>query len=120
LLALHSCLQKQETSNAHFQVVLDPNDRVIDIVARWPGSVPDSRILRESGVWALMEGGHLPPGDHYLLGDSGYPCKRWLLTPYLNPQPGSQTQYNRCSNKVYIQEPDKLYLLTLMFYVYNP
>ncbi|XP_060571376.1 putative nuclease HARBI1 isoform X2 [Ruditapes philippinarum] len=76
------------------QVVFDPNDRIIDIVARWPGSVPDSRILRESGVWALMEGGHLPPGDHYLLGDSGYPCERWLLTPYLNPQQGSQTQYN--------------------------
>ncbi|XP_052791595.1 putative nuclease HARBI1 [Mya arenaria] len=35
----------------------------------------------------------------HLLGDSGYAGRRWLLTPYLNPQPGSQTAYNR-SHKI--------------------
>ncbi|WAQ96676.1 HARB1-like protein [Mya arenaria] len=60
-----------------------------------PGATHDSRMLRESGLHALFLGGHVP-GDHsYLLGDSGYPCKRWLLTPYVNPQPGAQTRYNR-------------------------
>ncbi|WAR24277.1 HARB1-like protein [Mya arenaria] len=54
----------------------------------------DSRMLRESGLHALFLGGHVP-GDHsYLLGDSGYPCQRWLLTPYVNLQPGAQTRYN--------------------------
>lgn len=65
------------------------------MVSRWPGSVHDSRILRESGLWNNLNDGHFLPGEHYLLGDSGYPCKRWLLTPYLNPQPGSQSEYNR-------------------------
>ncbi|XP_046579132.1 putative nuclease HARBI1 [Haliotis rubra] len=41
-----------------------------------------------------MEGNNLPAGAH-LLGDSGYPSKRWLLTPYLRPQPGHKTNYNR-------------------------
>ncbi|XP_053406275.1 putative nuclease HARBI1 [Mercenaria mercenaria] len=76
------------------QVVFDGEDRIIDLVARWPGSTHDSRALRNSGLWGLFEGGLVPPGS-YLLGDSGYPCKRWLLTPYLNPNPGSQTSYNR-------------------------
>ncbi|XP_052788810.1 putative nuclease HARBI1 [Mya arenaria] len=76
------------------QIVFDGRDNTIDIVARWPGATHDSRMLRESGLHALFLGGHVP-GDHsYLLGDSGYPCKNWLLTPYVNPQPGAQTRYN--------------------------
>ncbi|XP_053373460.1 putative nuclease HARBI1 [Mercenaria mercenaria] len=78
------------------QVVFDAEYRILDIAARWPGATHDSRILRESGLWVLMEGGHLPVAGHnYLIGDSGYPCKRWLLTPYLHPQAGSQTDYNK-------------------------
>ncbi|XP_052806504.1 putative nuclease HARBI1 [Mya arenaria] len=76
------------------QIVFDGRDNIIDIVERWPGATHGSRMLRESGLDALFLGGHVP-GDHsYLLGDSGYPCKRWLLTPYVNPQSGAQTRYN--------------------------
>ena len=60
------------------QVVFDANYRILDILAKWPGSVHDARILNNSGVTALFEGGHVPPGSH-LLGDSGYPRKTWLL-----------------------------------------
>lgn len=77
------------------QFVFDHHDKVTDVVARWPGSTHDSRVLRESGLYGLMEGRILPAGDHYLLGDSGYPCKRWLLTPYLHPNNEHQEQYNR-------------------------
>ncbi|XP_052790018.1 putative nuclease HARBI1 isoform X2 [Mya arenaria] len=61
--------------------------------ARWPGSVHDSRVLRESGLIELFEGGHA--NGYYLLGDSGYPAKRWLLTPYLAPQNATEEGYNR-------------------------
>lgn len=64
------------------------------MVARWPGATHDSRMLRESGLYNFLDGNSLP-GNNYLLGDSGYPCKRWLLTPYLAPQPGAQLMYNR-------------------------
>ncbi|KAK4321312.1 hypothetical protein Pmani_007888 [Petrolisthes manimaculis] len=40
----------------------------------------------------------LPDGCH-LLGDSEYPSKKWLLTPYLRPRPGPQSNYNRCHKK---------------------
>ncbi|XP_063884700.1 putative nuclease HARBI1 [Scylla paramamosain] len=61
---------------------------------RFPGVVVhDARILDESGLKALFEQNYAPAGC-YLLGDSGYPCKEWLLTPYLNPLAGVQTNYN--------------------------
>lgn len=76
------------------QLVFGAFDQIIDCVARWPGSTHDSRILNNSGVRQLFDNGMVQAGYH-LLGDSGYPCRRWLLTPYLNPQPGSQSAYNR-------------------------
>ncbi|XP_052788514.1 putative nuclease HARBI1 [Mya arenaria] len=79
------------------QVVFDPFHRIIDVVARWPGSVHDSRVLRESGLFDLFEGGHA--NGYYLLGDSGYPAKRLLLTPYLAPQNATEEGYNR-SHKI--------------------
>ncbi|WAR20788.1 HARB1-like protein, partial [Mya arenaria] len=55
------------------------------------------RVLRESGLFDLFEGGHA--NGYYLLGDSGYPAKRWLLTPYLAPQNATVEGYNR-SHKI--------------------
>ena len=76
------------------QVVFDASYKIIDVVAKWPGSTHDSRILRESGLHVLFENNHIQ-GHTHLLGDSGYPSRRWLLTPFLRPQPGPQTNYNR-------------------------
>ena len=39
------------------QVICDYEWRWINIVARWPGSAHDSRILRASNVWDTMENG---------------------------------------------------------------
>lgn len=56
------------------QVLPDVIYRILDTVARWPGSVHDARILHESGLRMLREQ-NLMPGGCYLLGDSEYPCK---------------------------------------------
>ncbi|XP_052691859.1 putative nuclease HARBI1 [Crassostrea angulata] len=69
------------------QVVFDPFHKIIDIVAKWPGSTHDSRILNESGLKSLFDKNRIPLHTH-LLGDSGYPSKKWLLTPFLPPNQG--------------------------------
>ena len=45
-----------------------------DIVMGWPGSVHDSRVLRNSGLYQTAAIKF--PGDTHLLGDGGYPLLR--------------------------------------------
>ncbi|XP_052261316.1 putative nuclease HARBI1 [Dreissena polymorpha] len=63
------------------QMICDATFRFVDVVAKWPGSVHDSRIFRESAIRQRFERGEI---DGLLLGDSGYGCKRYLMTPYQN------------------------------------
>ncbi|XP_052275472.1 putative nuclease HARBI1 [Dreissena polymorpha] len=76
------------------QIIFDASYHIRDIVPRWPGSVHDARILRNSGVYQFMEDNVEQERHQYLLGDSGYPCKRWLLTPFLRPDGEHQLNFN--------------------------
>lgn len=87
-------VNRKRYHSINVQVVFGAKYRIIDIDAKWPGSVHDSRILNENGLKRMFETGAVPAGCH-LLGDSGYGSKTWLLTPYLQPQPGYQVNYNR-------------------------
>ncbi|XP_050700193.1 putative nuclease HARBI1 [Eriocheir sinensis] len=80
------------------QIVCDTHGRILHQTANWPGSVHDARILRESALFTGFERGMVPAGCH-LLGDSAYPSKKWLLTPYVRPQPGPQSAYNRAHKR---------------------
>ncbi|XP_064620735.1 putative nuclease HARBI1 [Lineus longissimus] len=75
------------------QIVCDMNLNIIDLDARWPGSTHDSFILRNSHIWDMFEQGRVIPNT-WLLGDSGYPQKPWLMTPYQNPANDAQERYN--------------------------
>lgn len=71
--------------------VCDAALKFTNIVANWPGSAHDARIFNES---LLCE--RLQSGIHrgFLLGDSGYPCRSYLLTPIGNPSTDKQSRYN--------------------------
>uniref|UniRef100_A0A3B1IY90 Putative nuclease HARBI1 n=1 Tax=Astyanax mexicanus TaxID=7994 RepID=A0A3B1IY90_ASTMX len=76
------------------QVVFDAEYNILDVVPKWPGSTHDARIFTESGLNKLFETGLVPPGCH-LLGDKGYPLRRWLLTPFSRTVTEAQINYNR-------------------------
>ncbi|XP_069696889.1 putative nuclease HARBI1 isoform X1 [Periplaneta americana] len=79
------------------QTISDHNLLIRDIVARWAGSVHDSTIFRNCARRAPFENGEIPHG--YLLGDGGYACKPYLLTPLLNPLTPAEQRYNRAHIK---------------------
>ncbi|XP_025266103.1 putative nuclease HARBI1 [Camponotus floridanus] len=76
----------------NIQVVCNSNLEIIDIVARWQGSVHDSTIFNNSRLRANFENGMY--GNSLLLGDSAYPLKRYLVTPLLAPQTAAEHLYN--------------------------
>jgi hypothetical protein len=78
------------------QVIVDCDDKFINIVAKWPGSSHDSRVFKESAVYRNLENNNI---DGYLLGDSGYACKTFLLTPYLRTQTRHEARYNSAHKK---------------------
>ena len=74
------------------QIICDASLRIRDIVAHWRGSTHDSRIFREIRIRQRFEAGEF---CGRLLGDSGYPCTPYLVTPLLNPHTQKEENYNR-------------------------
>ena len=82
--------------SVNVQMICDSSSKITKICCRWPGSTHDSTILRNSNVWDYFENGNNGPQNKgLLLGDGGYPCKNWLLTPYRNPGNIQQERFNR-------------------------
>ena len=74
------------------QATCDANHIFRDVVAKWPGLHHDSFILEASTVHDRIENGEF--GDCWLIGDSGYPLKKWLITPYRNPMTHEAKRFN--------------------------
>lgn len=74
------------------QLVCDQQNYISDVVARWPGSVHDSTIFDHSRLRAELETQRL--GKGYLIGDGGYACRSYLLTPLANPITDAERAFN--------------------------
>ncbi|XP_048478159.1 putative nuclease HARBI1 [Plutella xylostella] len=74
------------------QLVCGPQMEIYDVVARWPGSVHDSRIFANSRCYMMFEEGTI---SGILLGDSGYAQTSYMYTPVINPRTQPEERYNR-------------------------
>lgn len=73
------------------QAITGPRLQFFDVVASWPGSAHDSRIFDNSHARAQFEDGAVPG---ILLGDSGYACRQYLMTPFKDPKSSAERRYN--------------------------
>ncbi|PSN32106.1 hypothetical protein C0J52_23385 [Blattella germanica] len=90
---LHShCGRKKHYDCWRMQTKLGENLRIMDIVARWPGSTHDSTIFNASALHLRFIQGEF--SNCFLLADNAYQQKKFILTPILNPQDVAQVRYN--------------------------
>ena len=70
--------------SVQLQVICDPDLFITDVFCRYPGSVHDARVFRNSPICREVEVNpdNYFPGNSHILGDAAYPLKRWLLTPF--------------------------------------
>uniref|UniRef100_A0A914VFV4 DDE Tnp4 domain-containing protein n=1 Tax=Plectus sambesii TaxID=2011161 RepID=A0A914VFV4_9BILA len=77
------------------QAICGPDREFYNIIAKYPGSTHDSRIFAQSAVFRDFEAGQI---RSTLVGDAGYACKPYLLTPYdrlvRNPTKGRFNKYH--------------------------
>jgi hypothetical protein len=71
----HFSINGQFTCNSHL--------RILDVVARWPGSTHDATISNNSRIKGKFENNNYT--NCVVLGDSRYANKTYLMTPLLNP-----------------------------------
>ena len=61
--------------------VCGPNQEFYFLSAKWPGSVHDARVLRNSKLQEKWIEGWRPFPNAVILGDSGFPLSDWLIPP---------------------------------------
>src|SRR6218665_223635 len=87
------------------QLICDADMKITNCVAKWPGSVHDARILRESGIFDAFESDR-PPLNGFILGDSGYMLRNWLMTPVANIRSPRDEAFNaaHCGTRCTIEQ----------------
>ncbi|CAH1996810.1 unnamed protein product [Acanthoscelides obtectus] len=73
-------------------VVVGPSAEILDIDVHHPGSTHDNTIFDRSSLWARFENNEL---NRILLGDNGYACRSYLLTPFIETNSDPERRYNR-------------------------
>lgn len=65
------------------QIICDANAKVLDIVARWPGTIHDETIFLNSRIYERFLTGEFVRNGRIslLLGDGGYQAEPFLATP---------------------------------------
>uniref|UniRef100_A0A8D9E510 Nuclease HARBI1 n=3 Tax=Cacopsylla melanoneura TaxID=428564 RepID=A0A8D9E510_9HEMI len=74
------------------QVIAGPTLEILDIVTRWQGSAHDQTILNGSDIHVRLENGEFQ--NYHLLGDAGYECRAYLMTPLQHVRTPAENLYN--------------------------
>ncbi|XP_021357845.1 putative nuclease HARBI1 [Mizuhopecten yessoensis] len=85
------------------QMTCDAGFKITSCVAKWPGSCHDARMFRDSNLRHKFENGTY---EGFLLSDSAYPTRQFLMTPYNNALSQQQQNFNNalCRTRVTIEQ----------------
>jgi hypothetical protein len=108
---------RHNVHSLNVQAVAGPDLQFLYAVANSPGRLHDSRALELSSLWADFElRGWRPFPNSYLIGDSGYGVKNWLLTPFSGDVQGSRLAYNKAHSRTRVRVECAFGVLKKRFY----
>ena len=74
-----------------------------NVVAKWPGNAHDSFIFQDSLIHDKLNDEINDLEDGFLIGDSGYGCEPFLMTPYPRPSTQHQEAFNEALGKTRVK-----------------
>ncbi|XP_062586727.1 putative nuclease HARBI1 [Saccostrea cucullata] len=92
----HLYICRKGFHSINVQAIVDSDLKFLSVVSKWPGATHDAFIWANSGIARKFERSEI---DGWLLGDSGYPLRPWLLTPVNNPKSRGEQSYNGSHRK---------------------
>ncbi|CAH1977647.1 unnamed protein product [Acanthoscelides obtectus] len=84
-------INRKGKPNLNVQATCDAREMFTSVNVSWRGSVHDSRIWRNSQTRSQL----INKANVVLLGDYGYGIEPCLTTPFRNPTPGAEMNYNK-------------------------
>uniref|UniRef100_A0A3B3RMC0 DDE Tnp4 domain-containing protein n=1 Tax=Paramormyrops kingsleyae TaxID=1676925 RepID=A0A3B3RMC0_9TELE len=87
----HVHIQAPHEREFSIQLVGNVDFIITNCVVKWPGSVYDARVLRESALYRELQSNR-PNG--IILGDSAYPLLPWLMAPFPVANTPEQAGFN--------------------------
>ncbi|XP_050066119.1 putative nuclease HARBI1 [Aphis gossypii] len=89
-------VNRKNYHSINVQLICDVNLKIFNVNALFPGSTHDVHIWNNSKVSNTLQELHSRNfNNFFLLGDSGYPLRPWLLTPITHPITAAEELYNK-------------------------
>lgn len=89
-------VNRKGLTSLNIQVICDAEEKITSFDCRWPGSVHDSRIWRNSDVLGIIK---YNDAGALLLADEGYGIAPWLMTPFKDAHGELKNSYNCLHSK---------------------
>ncbi|KAF0287118.1 putative nuclease HARBI1 [Amphibalanus amphitrite] len=97
----HLYVNRHQRHSINVQGVCDSNMLITNVVAKFPGASHDAFVFEQSALGRMLASSHGRLG--YLLGDSGYPLRSWLIVPFDERHRERMTPDKQAFNKKHTQ-----------------
>lgn len=95
----HQFVNRKGVHSINVMAVCGPEMKFFYVSSRWPGSVNDARVFRNSSLHDRFEEGWRPFPNAVLLGDSAYPCKDYIIPPLSIANSECERRFNTSHKK---------------------
>uniref|UniRef100_A0A3Q4I8F6 Putative nuclease HARBI1 n=1 Tax=Neolamprologus brichardi TaxID=32507 RepID=A0A3Q4I8F6_NEOBR len=85
-----SYVNKKGFHSVACQLVCDPRGLLLSAETHWAGGLQDTVVLERSALYKQLQ----DTEQGWLLGDSRYPLRKWLMTPVDCPESPAEFRYN--------------------------